>query len=195
MNLLAHIFLSGTDDKIKIGNAIGDFVKGKDVQNFESEIKTGILLHREIDRFTDQHEIVLKSKERLRPKYRHYAPVIVDIFYDHYLAKDWSTFHAEKLLDFTAQFYDLTRQYHDQIPVNARHMMQYMRRDDWLTNYQHIEGIDRALTGMSRRTRFESKMEQSAEDLVAGYELYRSEFHEYFPILIQHCEDFLSSHS
>ncbi len=91
MNFLAHIYLSGNQERVMIGNFIGDFVKGKAWEEFDSAIQRGILLHREIDRYTDDHEVVIKTKERLRPKYHHYAPVISDVFYDHFLASLWKT--------------------------------------------------------------------------------------------------------
>ena len=84
MNFLAHIYLSGEDTPLMIGNFIGDFVKGNEYKNFPADIQNGVLLHREIDSYTDSHEIVLESKKRLREKYRHYSGVITDIFYDHY---------------------------------------------------------------------------------------------------------------
>ena len=98
MNFLAHLYLSGNDPLVRLGNFIGDFVKGRDLADrYEPAIVKGIELHRAIDEFTDQHAIVKQSKMRLRPKYRHYAPVIVDIFYDHFLAAGWDN-HSEQLL-------------------------------------------------------------------------------------------------
>ena len=94
MNFLAHIYLSGTNPKTMVGNFIGDFVKGRNVlEQFEADIAKGIELHRSIDEFTDHHPVVQISKMRLRPKYRHYAAVIVDIFYDHLLSRFWSNYH------------------------------------------------------------------------------------------------------
>src|SRR5450432_1821563 len=90
MNFLAHLYLSGDNPQVMIGNFIGDFVKGKNLtERFDTDVAKGIALHREIDWFTDTHIVVKQSKDRLRPKYRHYAGVIVDIFYDHFLAKNW----------------------------------------------------------------------------------------------------------
>ncbi|MGB5463037.1 MAG: DUF479 domain-containing protein, partial [Aureibaculum sp.] len=92
MNYLAHIYLSGDDDYIKIGNFIADRVKGKEYLNYQTEIQYGILLHRQIDTFTDQHSIVKKSKLRLHERYSHYDGVIIDILYDHFLAKNWKIY-------------------------------------------------------------------------------------------------------
>ena len=103
MNFLAHLYLSADDPEIQLGNFIGDFVRGRDLSTrFSVGIVTGILLHREIDEFTDRHEVVKRSKDRLRPKYRHYAPVIIDMFYDHHLAVNWNAYHHQPLPDFAA---------------------------------------------------------------------------------------------
>ena len=105
MNYLAHIYLSGTNDLLKIGNFMADSIKGHDYEKFDSEIKKGILLHRHIDSFTDSHPIYRQSKHRLHEKYGHYSGVIMDILYDHFLAKNWSKFSDEKLDDYANDFF------------------------------------------------------------------------------------------
>lgn len=191
MNFLAHLLLSGDDPPVMIGNFIGDFVKGKAYQNFEADVRKGILLHREIDRFTDTHPTVLQSKQRLRPKYRHYAAVIVDVFYDHFLAASWSQFHHQSLLEYTENFYRMTEDYAHVLPENTQRMLQYMRRDNWLYQYRQIEGIHQALTGMAGRTPYDSHMELAAEDLRADYQSYQQEFSQFFRELQAQCERFL----
>ena len=192
MNFLAHIYLSGEDPWITVGNFIGDFVKGKALETYPELIRKGITLHRKIDEFTDNHEIVLKSKIRLRPTYRHYAPVIADVFYDHFLAVNWLDYHADKLEDFTAEFYGMIHQHHDLLPPSAQHMFEYMSTQDWLSNYRHITGINRALTGMSRRTRFDSGMETAVKELEKNYEAYQTEFKQFFPHLQEMCQRFIN---
>ena len=90
MNFLAHIYLSGNNDLLKIGNFMADSIRGNSYENYPEEIKKGILLHRSIDSFTDMHPVYRKSKHRLHEKYGHYSGVIMDIFYDHFLAKNWA---------------------------------------------------------------------------------------------------------
>lgn len=191
MNFLAHIYLSGDNRELMVGNFIGDFVKGGQFDEYSPTIQQGIRLHREIDSYTDTHEIVLESKIKLREKYRHYAPVIVDVFYDHFLAKGWSRYSPIPLKDFTQNFYDTMELYYDRIPKGVIHMLSYMSKDDWLYNYQFIEGIDKALTGMSRRTKFESKMDEASESLREHYEKLSSEFQSFFPELENHVKQFI----
>lgn len=193
MNFLAHLYLSGDNEDIMIGNFIGDFVKGKAHENYNSEIQKGILLHREIDSFTDSHEVVMKTKERLRPKYHHYAPVIADVFYDHFLARLWSNYHQKTLLAFTEDFYKTTNRYMHIFPAHAANVLSYMKRDNWLYNYQFVKGIDRALTGMAGRTPYDSKMEEASADLEKDYEKYQKEFILFFPDLKSHVENILTS--
>ena len=193
MNFLAHIYLSQGDEKTMIGNFIGDFVKGNQLLNFEKEVKDGILLHREIDRFTDDHPVVLESKKRLWEKYHHYSPVIVDVYYDHFLAANWSEYHDEPLKAFTESIYELLEKNQAMLPERVIRMLHYMKKDNWLFHYQSVEGIRQTLTGMSRRTRFKSSLEKAHEDLKSDYQSFKGDFESFFPELVQHSEDFLAS--
>lgn len=191
MNFLAHLLLSGENEKVRIGNFIGDFVKGNKFDNYDDQIQLGIRLHREIDSFTDAHPIVLLSKTRLREKYRHYAPVIVDVYYDHFLAKNWNDFSQIDLKKFTQKFYETIASYSTVVPEAVNNMMVYMREQNWLYNYQFIDGLDRALTGMSQRTKFDSKMEMAAESLKENYADFENEFNLFFPELQEHAQSYL----
>lgn len=193
MNFLAHLYLSGDDPNIMVGNFIGDFVKGKiALAEFDPEIIKGIELHRAIDEFTDNHEVVTASKNRLRPKYRHYSGVIVDVFYDHFLAKNWNTYHSELLPDFADKAYEVIQSYDAILPKEVKFMMPYMIKGNWLVNYSNTEGIHRALSGMARRTPYESKMEQSVEDLRENYNDFKNEFEKFFPELSSFATHFRS---
>jgi acyl carrier protein phosphodiesterase len=196
MNFLAHIYLSGTNPKTMVGNFIGDFVKGRNVlEQFEPEIAKGIELHRSIDEYTDHHPIVQNSKIRLRPKYRHYAAVIVDVFYDHLLSRFWSNYHTEPLEKFSARTYSIFEDNWNVLPQDVKNLLPYMIKHNWLLNYGTFDGIEKALTGMSRRTRHESKMEESIIDLKENYEAFKSEFELFFPDLKKHSEQFLASNN
>ena len=184
MNFLAHLYLSGDQPKIMVGNFIADFVKGRNVrERYEPPIALGIELHREIDFFTDQHPVVAQSKNRLRAKYRHYSAVIVDVFYDHFLANQWDKFHEQLLPDFADQAYDTLTNHLSISPEGVKFMLPYMIKGNWLVNYARLEGIHRALTGMSRRTPYESKMDEAIVDLKNHYLEFENEFHQFFPDL------------
>lgn len=180
MNFLAHIYLSDDHEKLMIGNFIGDFVKGNQLESFEEDIKKGVQLHRAIDEYTDSHKIVSQSKDKLREKYRHYSGVIVDVYYDHFLAKYWTEYHHEAIIPFTEKFYETVFIYSDILPPRASNMLIYMQRDNWLYNYSKIEGIHKALTGMSHRTKFDSKMDEASVDLKLHYQEFEKEFRSFF---------------
>jgi acyl carrier protein phosphodiesterase len=192
MNFLAHISLSGDNPKIMVGNFIGDFVKGRNLlEQFEPEIARGIALHRAIDEFTDSHPIVTISKNRLRPTYRHYSAVIVDMFYDHLLAKNWEQYYKEFLPDFAERSYRILEGFHPILPEGVKYMLPYMTKGNWLVNYARFEGIDRALSGMARRSKYESKMELAVDDLKKNYEDFTQEFSIFYPELQKFSNDWL----
>jgi acyl carrier protein phosphodiesterase len=195
MNFLAHLSLSGSNPKIMVGNFIGDFVKGRALlKTFESEIATGIEFHRGIDFYTDSHSIVQKSKNRLRPKYNHYAGVIVDMFYDHLLAVHWKTYYPIPLADFADNAYRVIQQHEVILPEKAKRIVPYIVKGNWLVGYASIEGIHRALSGMSRRSHHESKMEEASEDLRLGYADFEHEFKDFFPDLQRWANEWLADH-
>lgn len=195
MNFLAHLCLSGDDEKLMVGNFIGDFVKGKDLETrYHSQIAKGVRLHREIDFFTDRHPIVKQSKDRLRAKYRHFSGVIVDIFYDHFLAKKWSDYSEQVLPDYADKCYSVILSHENILPEEVKYMLSYMIKGNWLVNYSKLEGIHRALSGMARRSKFDSKMEEASFDLQNDYTEYEKEFTSFFPLLRNYCHDWLMSH-
>ncbi len=188
MNFLAHGFLSGSSDPVLVGNFIGDFVKGRQIEKFDPEIAKGITLHRKIDEYTDLHPVVIRSKNRIRDKYRHYTGVIVDIFYDHFLAINWNTYSTEPLNSFCKHMYEVLFNYIDVLPSDAKQMLPWMVKNNWLLNYASLEGIDRSLKGMSRRTNFNSGMENAIIDLKENYSGFNEDFTEFFPNLIRYAE-------
>src|SRR5687768_11261936 len=120
MNFLAHLHLSGENEEIKIGNFIADFVKGKNYDHYPAGIRQGIIIHRHIDYFTDTHPIVLESKQRLYSTYHKYSAVIVDVFYDHFLATKWDDFSEIPLFDFASEFYYMVKKYSEHLPEKVK---------------------------------------------------------------------------
>ena len=185
MNFLAHIYLSGNNELVTIGNFIADGIKGKDYKKFTKDIQTGILLHREIDTFTDAHKTVRQSTKRLHEKYSHYSGVIVDILYDHFLAKNWSTYSSIPLEDYIETFYDSLEEHYEILPIRIQKMMPYLIADNWLLSYASIDGISRVLDGMNRRTKHRSGMNMAIYELEEFYNEFENEFTDFFDELIQ----------
>ena len=180
MNYLAHIYLSGDDELITIGNFMADGIKGKRYKKFQKPLQIGILLHRHIDTFTDAHKTVRKSTKRLHQKYGHYSSVIVDILYDHFLAKNWARYSNIPLEPYVDDFYDSLENYYDLLPERIQKMMPYMLTDNWLLSYASIDGITRVLHGMNRRTKNKSGMDRAVNELETFYEEFETEFTHFF---------------
>ncbi|MBS4071756.1 MAG: DUF479 domain-containing protein [Algoriphagus sp.] len=161
MNFLAHAYLSFGQEEILVGNLVADFIKGKDLQQFSVDIQTGILLHREIDSFTDAHPLVKAGQSYLRPKFRHYSSVITDIFFDYFLAKNWNKYSSTSLEEFASHAYFIVEKHLPDLPLRFGEMFYWMKSQNWLLHYRELEGIQRTLNGMTRRAKFDSKMNES----------------------------------
>ena len=185
MNFLSHLYLAGNSEGLIIGNFIADSVKGNQFNNFSKEIQQGILLHRKIDTFTDSHSTVEQSKQRLREKYRKYSSVIVDIYYDHFLAINWNNYSEIKLETFVSSIYSIIKNNHAVLPAKSAMFTKYMLEHNILLNYSKLEGIEKVLYGMSRRAKFQSNMEHSIDDLKEHFVLFENEFKLFFPELQQ----------
>lgn len=184
MNFLAHLYLSENNHNIMVGNFIADAVKGKSYLNYDEKIQKGIILHREIDTFTDQHPIVRQSKRRLNIRYNHFRGIIIDIFYDHFLAKNWSQFSNIPLNLYTTEIYKILEKNNNIYPPNVKKLLYFMVLEDWLMSYQNIDEIKKVLTRMSQRTKHQSYMELATEDLLLYYNDFENDFLLFFNDII-----------
>ncbi|MGO4822258.1 MULTISPECIES: ACP phosphodiesterase [unclassified Flavobacterium] len=189
MNFLAHIYLSGDNDLIKIGNFMADGIRGKHFESFPTDIQKGIVLHRAIDTFTDAHPIFRQSTKKLHARYHHYAGVIVDVFYDHYLAKNWSTYSSEDLGEYIERFYQSLHTHTTLLTERTVGLMPYMIKQNWLLSYQRIEGIKQILTQMDSRTKNKSNMRFATEELEEFYIEFEKEFTLFFEELREHAQE------
>ncbi|WJS94104.1 acyl carrier protein phosphodiesterase [Flavobacterium johnsoniae] len=180
MNFLAHIYLSGENDLIKIGNFMADGIRGKQFEHFPLDVQKGIQLHRFIDTYTDSHDIFRKSTKRLHDRYHHYSGVIVDIVYDHFLAKNWSNYSDEKLETFISRFYNSLHDNYDILTEKTQDLMPYMIGRNWLLSYRTVDGIHQILTQMDRRSKNISQMQYAVEELKEFYDDFEEEFTLFF---------------
>jgi len=186
VNHLAHLYLSRKSEQMMIGNFIADAVKGKKYQGYEEEIARGILMHRDIDTFTDSNEIVRHSKSFFKSRYGLFSGILIDLFYDHFLAKNWTSYSEESLASFTDRAYGIFEKYHDDLPERYQMMLPYMQKENWLLNYAHAEGIQRSLNGMSRRIRNHPGIENAMTEFHFHYAELETDFTNYFPLLQKH---------
>lgn len=180
MNFLAHIYLSGENDLIKIGNFMADGIRGKQFEHFPEDVQKGILLHRFIDTYTDSHDIFRTSTKRLHDRYHHYAGVIVDIVYDHFLAKNWTKYSDEELELFVKRFYHSLHDNYEILTEKTQGLMPYMIERNWLVSYRTTEGIQHILTQMDRRSKNISQMQFAVEELIEFYHEFEEEFTLFF---------------
>jgi acyl carrier protein phosphodiesterase len=192
MNFLAHLYLA-KNPQGQIGNFIADAIKGKQYRHLPLKIQKGIIHHRAIDTYTDQHPIVRRSKQRLNPKYRHFKGVIIDIFYDHFLAKNWHQYSSISLEKFSQEHYQLLENNFDILPKKTQHLLPYMKEQNWLYNYRSMEGISQILWGMNKRTKGISQMDLAQEDLKNNYFEFEEDFTQFFKELMQYSEAFLEN--
>lgn len=180
MNYLAHIYLSDEDDFIKIGNFMADAVKGNYYEQYPLGVQIGIKLHRFIDSFTDSHPVYRQSKHRLHEKFGHYAGVIMDIVYDHFLAKNWKQFSNIELEDYADSFYKLLQNNYDLLTEKTQKSLPYMIDNNWLVAYKSLAGLELILFQMDYRTHNRVNMPSAMEDLSKFYIEIENEFFTFF---------------
>ncbi|TYP97009.1 acyl carrier protein phosphodiesterase [Tenacibaculum adriaticum] len=180
MNFLAHLYLSQNNTQIMIGNFIADHVRGNKFKHYSEEIQQGIILHRQIDTFTDTHKIVRKSKRRLHERYGHYDGVIIDIFYDYFLAKNWGNYSQIPLDIYAQAVYRLLTNNKEILPKKTLEFLPYMIKYDLLYNYQFLDSIQQVLNGMNRRTQGKSQMHLALEDLQLYNKELETDFSNFF---------------
>jgi acyl carrier protein phosphodiesterase len=185
MNYLAHVFLSGTNDQIKIGNFIADFIYGNRYKGFNPEIQKGILLHRYIDTYTDAHPMFRQSKKRLFVQFRHYSGVIVDMFYDHFLAKNFSTYSSIDLELFVSDFYSLLEENQEILPKKVKEILPVMSKYNWLVNYREIEHLRDILSQMNHKTKHDTELHKSIDILNNSYNLFEDDFLIFFEDMLE----------
>jgi len=180
MNYLAHIYLSGSNTDVQIGNFIADFIRGHDYKTLPLDIQKGIQLHRFIDDYTDHHPVFKQSKKRLFLEFRHYSAVIIDMFYDHFLAKNFDKYSAVPLARFSQNFYKLLEQHQAILPNRVVGLIPVIKRYNWLYSYRDINELKSILKQMNNRTSYVTRLHESVNALRDDYALYEKEFVEFF---------------
>ncbi len=186
MNYLAHAFLSFEDEAIVVGNLLGDFVKGRaQLEHYPLNIQNGVILHRHIDQFSDNHTVLKQSIQRLKPTQNRYAPVVVDIFYDYFLANNWALFSDEPLQVFATKTYRQIEQHFDKMPEKVRWVFSRMIADNWLVGYQEETRIDYTFQRLITRITYSNNMGNAIKDLHRHQADLNEDFKLFFPDLIE----------
>lgn len=187
LNFLAHLYVAEATPASWIGNLLPDLVRGRLPADLDPEVAAGVRRHRAVDAFTDMHPIVARSKARLREEHGLFAGILVDVFYDHFLASDWSRYHGQALEQFTGDVHEAFASHAGLMPERMRYVTQRMREQNWLCVYAEPAGIDLTLRRMSRRfsqrLRRRVCLEQAMTDLHTHEQGLRADFETFFPAL------------
>ena len=187
MNYLAHLFLAADSPQSRIGNLAGDFVKGRLDDSIPPEIAKGILEHRSFDAFTDAHPSTGAFRRQLFPEFGHYARVIADIFYDHFLAADFERYASEPLETFVARVHREIDAHDHLLPARLKWVYPRMRDQQWLLSYRSVDGIEIALRNTSRRLSRNPQLHRSVHHLDGPRrEMLSQHFHSFFPDVIRY---------
>lgn len=184
MNYLAHLFLSDHSPEGFVGSLLGDFVKGNLDGSYPSKIAFEIVLHRKVDSFTDTHDVFRKSKHRISEKRRRFAGIMVDVFYDHFLAKNWTEFSNVPLDAFSQTVYEALKTHQAILPEVLQNRLSAIIENNLLVSYKTLEGIDLALRRLSRRLKRENPLGEGVQELKKNYAEFESDFITFFPELI-----------
>lgn len=168
---------------------MADSIRGHSYLDYPLPIQKGILLHRAIDTFTDAHPIYRKSKHRLHDKYGHYSGVIMDIVYDHYLAKNWSQYSTVPLEEYASNFYQLLQERHDILTEKIKKILPYMIARNWLVSYASLDGLEKILFQMDYKTHHRVHMQEAIVEVKEYYGEFESEFFLFFEELIAFCNE------
>lgn len=189
MNFLAHLYLSGDNVDTRMGNFIGDYVKGRYLDHYADGVQKGIFIHRAIDFYTDTHPATFEVRQLFREGYRKYAGVVVDVFFDHFLARYWATFSPFPLKGFTRKFYyQMILRYRD-LPMKVRVVLPLLIQTNRLYSYHKVEGVEQTLQIMSRVTSLPDRTEFAIETLMYNYSFIRDQFLIFFPDIIDYIRE------
>lgn len=192
MNYLAHAYLSYNEPMILVGNMISDFVKGGQKFGYAVSVQKGMMLHRDIDSFTDTHPATARAKEIFRPYYRLYSAPIMDILYDHFLAADETIFPGNSLLSFTSSVYAVLEKETVHLPPRFLPVLTYMKMENWLYHYRTPEGIQKSLRGLIRRATFINDSTTAANLFLANYDELKACYDDFFPDVKQMAKEKLA---
>lgn len=186
MNWLAHLLLSEPQTPHRLGNLLADLVKGSARRGLPADLQRSLACHRTIDAFTDAHPVVFRSLRRIGPPFERFAGVLVDVFYDHYLARSWARHGPGDLDDFTSEVYTALQGYVGAIPEKARFVIQRMAAEDWLGSYREVAGVERTLCRLSLRLSRPGLLTPAVQEMLMNYETLDADFQEFFPELARH---------
>lgn len=186
MNWLAHLYLSEPNPEFRVGNLLPDFLSMGELADFSPEVQRGIVQHRRIDEFTDSHPIVRDCISRMQAPHRRFGGVLLDVFFDHFLARDWFLYSSMSLPSFAEEVYASFSGIQENLPEKVVFHLERMRAHDLLCSYQEISGVSLALQRIALRLKRPTELEKSVSILEQNYDVYSASFRAFFPALQRH---------
>ena len=201
MNWLAHLLLAEPNPEARLGNLLGDLVKGRQRQTLNINLQRGLECHQAIDIFTDKHPVVKLSKQRIDPEYRRFAGILIDVFYDYILATNWQDYSNIALTEFTSIIYASWSGHLSSLPVYPQEVIRRLIAEDWLSSYSSLEGIEQTLARISYRLNRRSRRKRNYNltpaiaQLTSNYLLLEQDFRQFFPQLQLYIDNWYSNQS
>jgi acyl carrier protein phosphodiesterase len=195
MNFLAHLVLSPKETNFISGNLAADFLRGSDRKLISERVQSGISMHQFVDQFTDTHALVKTSKDRIKKHFHLLSGVLVDVFYDHFLAKDFEQIATVSLEDFCEYIYDILEKNIAELPPRLQQFVPIMIRENTLYSYRKLEGIQVALTRINHRIKKKISVELAMATLKDLYEFIENDFRKFFPCLIDVTKSYRKDYS
>jgi acyl carrier protein phosphodiesterase len=193
MNYLAHLYLSGDDPGVLVGNFIGDHVKGRRFTRYSGSVQTGIIMHRHIDTYTDKHPVFRQSASLFKEGYRRYAGVVTDIIYDHFLAANWSDYSQVDLNVFVGRSHHSLMRNYFVLPSQVKQFLPFLIKSRRLENYQHCAGIEKTLNIMASHSSLPQKTDFAMQVMETYYAELQQQFADFMPDIIASSAAFLAS--
>ena len=193
MNYLAHAYLAESSDEFLIGSFIGDFVKGSVGAHFSAEITNGIVFHRQVDTFTDSHKLTRASRSLFSPHRRRFAGIIIDICYDHFLSRHWSTYADTELPAFIERIYAVLKRHRSILPLKLQTVLPRMFKQNWLACYLTLDGVDITLNRIAKRISRENCLNGSIDEVKNNYQRLEENFLTFFPDLLDFAQPYFEN--
>jgi acyl carrier protein phosphodiesterase len=189
MNYLAHLFLSGNDEQTMVGNFIGDYVKGRDLNRFPDNIRMGIAMHRRIDVFTDTHPKFREAKTIFRSEFGLYSGIIIDFLYDHFLAKNWNLYSDFTLRTFAKRSHAVLLKNFIYLPARVQGFLPFLIQNRRLESYASVTGIVEALKIMSKYTSLPAKADFVLYAIETNYLFFDDNFKKFMFDMIRYVNE------
>ncbi|MBV8465872.1 MAG: DUF479 domain-containing protein [Burkholderiales bacterium] len=184
MNYLAHLYLARHAPLAMVGGLLGDFAKPAQLADFDPVVQYEVRLHWRIDAFTDSHPVVAEARRRFGEGRRRFAGIVLDVFYDHLLAKHWSTYCDEALPAFAQRCYAALLAHRAALPDKVVPLVERMAQQDWLTSYVERSNVDAAVRRIALRlSRGGDSLVAALDDLAKLDAQLEHGFHAFFPQL------------